>query len=275
MFLFFGLFVCFIVLSSSKLNFPEDLLNSSSLNLNVENFYSFATSDGNPSDKFTSHSYQTMYGMFLIPLLLEAKAKGKTIKMLEIGLGCGMNYGPGKSALLWKQFFGDTAEIWYGEYNEHCVKHERRAGRLHGLNIVTGDQSNVTTLLGWVNQTSGNFDIIIDDGGHTNRQIKTSFDVLYHHALRPGGLYFIEDLQLGRTRGWGDEDYPVMAEIIESWVDQLLINPGDKWLRDRKVIRMSGYPAYYEIPRRMKWIFCQSEACTIAKCYLNDRSRCS
>ena len=40
----------------------------------------------------------------------------------------------------------------------------------------------------------GQFDIIIDDGGHYPDQIKTSFRVLFHSALRPGGVYVIEDI---------------------------------------------------------------------------------
>ena len=31
------------------------------------------------------------------------------------------------------------------------------------------------------------FDVIVDDGGHTNLQIKNTFDVLFPQALNPGG----------------------------------------------------------------------------------------
>ena len=194
-----------------------NVVNSSLWNLTlshqyVSNFLSFGTSQlvtkgAKPSDKFTSHSYQTMYGMFLIPMLLDADKEGKKLKVMEIGLGCGSGAaaggGPGKSASLWKHFFGEkVGEIWFAEYDAACVKREKDAGRMEGLNIVTGDQANVTTLYQWINETKGGFDVIIDDGGHANRMIKTSFDVLFPHALRPGGLYFMEDLHVGRAYSW-------------------------------------------------------------------------
>lgn len=69
----------------------------------------------------------------------------------------------------------------------------------------------------WVVQSGGNFHVIIDDGGHKNHQIKTSFDILFEKALLPGGLYFIEDMQVGRQNYYGanDETGP-MSDIIQS-----------------------------------------------------------
>ena len=51
------------------------------------------------------HEYHIMYGLFLIPVLKNA---GRATKMLEIGLGCAMNYGPGASALLWRKLLPKT-----------------------------------------------------------------------------------------------------------------------------------------------------------------------
>jgi hypothetical protein len=59
---------------------------------------------------------------------------------------------------------------------------------------LVGDQGDIPTLHKWVQQTGGGFDFIIDDGGHTNPQQLSSFMVLFQHALKPGGLYVIEDL---------------------------------------------------------------------------------
>jgi hypothetical protein len=42
---------------------------------------------------------------------------------------------------------------------------------------------------------AGPFDVIIDDSGHSDNQMLMSlFELLYGGALRPGGLYFVEDL---------------------------------------------------------------------------------
>ena len=50
------------------------------------------------SDKFREHTYETMYGLFLAPLQSQPR-----VKMLEVGLGCDMTYGPGASASLWRR----------------------------------------------------------------------------------------------------------------------------------------------------------------------------
>jgi hypothetical protein len=41
-------------------------------------------------------------------------------KILEIGLGCDMAYGPGASAKVWRELFPD-AVVWFAEFNEECV----------------------------------------------------------------------------------------------------------------------------------------------------------
>jgi hypothetical protein len=74
------------------------------------------------------------------------------------------------------------------------------------LFAISGDQGDKATVESWVAKSGGQFHVIIDDGGHKNAQIKTSFDVLFEQALLPGGLYFIEDLQVGRMKGWGSDD---------------------------------------------------------------------
>ena len=216
------------------------------------------------TDKITTHTYQTMYGMFLLPLARDAKRNGQKLKFLEIGLGCNMNYGPGKSVYVWRKLFGDTAEMWEAEYDAKCAKKLKESGELKGINLLVGDQGNSTTVNEWVATSGGKFNVIVDDGGHTNKQIKTSFDILFPKALLPGGLYFIEDLQVSRY----DLDgilIPSIADVIQSYIDQLLIPTA--YLTDK---RFSEYTLQqrklYPIPKDIKWILCQHEACVIAKC---------
>ena len=56
-------------------------------------FYDLAKGLEPTSDKVTAHSYETMYGTFVYPL----KFAAHTPRILEIGLGCNMDYGPGAS----------------------------------------------------------------------------------------------------------------------------------------------------------------------------------
>ena len=217
------------------------------------------------TDKITTHTYQTMYGMFLVPLARDAKRNGQKLKFLEIGLGCNMNYGPGKSVYVWRKLFGETAEIWEGEYDAECAKKLKESGGLKGINLVVGDQANKTTVEEWVVTTGGKFNVIVDDGGHHNDQIKNSFDILFKKALLPGGLYFIEDLQVSRGTGSANDGGPLMADVIESYIDQLLIPT--HYLTDKRFSEYSlQQRKLYPMPKDIKWILCQHEACVIAKC---------
>ena len=72
--------------------------------------------------------------------------------------------GPGASVPLWRKIFGESDEIWMGEYDAACVDNAKQKSQLEGINVVTGDQENQETLKSWVETTGGNFDMIIDDG---------------------------------------------------------------------------------------------------------------
>jgi hypothetical protein len=51
------------------------------------------------SDKATGHRYQYLYAKYLLPL------RHRNISVLEIGLGCGMDFGPGHSASFFAEMF--------------------------------------------------------------------------------------------------------------------------------------------------------------------------
>jgi len=77
-------------------------------------FHDIATSLDPVTDKVTAHGYEAIYDIFL--MLTDEK-----IKLLEIGLGCDMGYGPGASAKIWPRLF-PTGEIWFAELDQDCVK---------------------------------------------------------------------------------------------------------------------------------------------------------
>lgn len=182
------------------------------------------------------------------------RAMAKRVKLFEIGLGCTMRYGPGASVKLWQALL-PGAELWEADHDDACVAKAKADGLLSGVNVLTGDQADAATVQRWASESGGNFDVVIDDGGHSNKMIKTSFDALWPHVV-PGGLYFIEDLQLGRKpltrRGEGDDTKgkAVMADFIEGWVEHLLIHP-----------KQAPHP----LPAGVAFIFCQSQACVIGK----------
>jgi hypothetical protein len=218
-------------------------------NARINYFYNVAKSFDPVTDKVTTHSYQTMYGTFLLPFY-EAKPN---MKFLEVGLGCDMGYGPGASVKLWKKLF-PQAELWEAEFNEACVNKSRANGQLEGIHTLVGDQENNTVLDTWIEQSNGgHFDVIVDDGGHHNCQIYHTF-LKFWPLLNPGGLYFIEDLQAGR---WGNYMVDVetrcngtlMVDVIKDWTEQLI----------------DGHVTKYPLPVGTSFILCQHEMCLIAK----------
>jgi hypothetical protein len=53
----------------------------------------------------------------------------------------------------------------------------------------------------------GPFDLIIDDGGHSDRQQQTSLEWLIPYALTPGGLFVMEDLSCSFQDTWKNGIY--------------------------------------------------------------------
>jgi hypothetical protein len=139
------------------------------------------------TDKVHWHGYQKHY-----ETRLEAY-RSRPIRVLEIGLR------EGASLELWSAYFHPDSEIFgidYGSIDPHCAP-----CNIHGALCFHGDQENRTFLELVLKRSGGNFDIIIDDGGHGYGQQMVSFEVLFERALKPGGVYFIEDIE---TSYWTD-----------------------------------------------------------------------
>ena len=227
------------------------------------------------------HQYNLMYGMFLFPL------RHEKIKMLEIGLGCGMLYGPGASALLWRALL-PKAELWEAEVDGNCVEKHRSSLLASGIRPLIGSQRNATTLRRWMDESGGQFDVIIDDGGHSNLDITSSFDGLWQH-IAPGGLYFVEDLQVGRRikpRWAPSEDTAgarVFSDLVQSWVEQKLVpypplrNNGydspdgtgatdyTSWGHTPSNRHSIAMRERHPLPANLSFVFCQAEACVFGK----------
>ena len=83
----------------------------------------------------------------------------KPIKLLEIGLGCNMNYGAGKSVKVWRELFiHPRFQLWEAEFDEACARKHHNSSE---YSLLVGDQGDVATLNRWVEESGGKFDIII------------------------------------------------------------------------------------------------------------------
>ena len=190
-----------------------------------------------------------MYAQFLMPYYM-AKPN---MKLLEIGLGCDMFYGPGASVKVWQNLF-PNAQLWEAEYNAACVEKSKNEGKLDGINTLTGDQMDIHTLDSWIEQSNGgNFDVVIDDGGHKQCHIWTTFQKLWP-LLKPGGLYFIEDLQVSRDAAYNDVSSPLCPEGTNV-PDEL------KKIIDAMLHRKEEDIGYGDV----KFVFCQRDSCVLGK----------
>jgi hypothetical protein len=172
-----------------------------------------------------------------------------------------MKYGPGASLNLWKKVLEKNRyDLWFAELSQRCVDNYQL--QLDGVQILVGDQGNITTLQAWVRQSKGNFDVIIDDGGHKNSQIMASLTVLWS-LLKPGGYYFLEDLHVGRKPGYfHPHQTPPVTIIIQTWIDHLNIGAKyPEWLSPHAAELIARYP----LPHGLEGIFCQLEACVLMK----------
>eukprot|EP00026_Physarum_polycephalum_P010941 Phypoly_transcript_11128.p1 GENE.Phypoly_transcript_11128~~Phypoly_transcript_11128.p1 ORF type:complete len:287 (-),score=36.80 Phypoly_transcript_11128:254-1114(-) len=180
----------------------------------VDIFYKSSKTLG--TDKVTAHRYELMYGKY-IPFL---RGREK-LKMLEVGYGCGFS-NPGGSARVWRAVFGSKLELHMIEFDGKCVETYKSNITQLGVNIYVGDQSSRKFLQEVITKSGGNFDMIIDDGGHTMEQQRTSVEELFS-AVKPGGFYAIEDMHTSNFDAYRDHNgYPLTTTVVKGYVDLLM-----------------------------------------------------
>ena len=121
----------------------------------------------------------------------------------------------------WQEFFSAGSHVFgigYGQFNDwqtgfktkcHAAKQtatNRTRRSSHGTvdldsrcDLYRGDQSNITFLRTFLEDSGGRFDIIIDDGSHVPDHQRLTFETLWPSVV-PGGLFTIEDVE---TSYWG------------------------------------------------------------------------
>ena len=129
------------------------------------------------------HMYQYLYGKYLFP------ARHRPVKLLEIGLGCDMAYGPGKSMELWMEIM-PKATYYSLEFDSACAEKFRST---LGDRLFVGDQSDISFLQKVKSGIPTLLDIIIDDASHIAPHARVTFREMWS-KLAPGGIYIIEDL---------------------------------------------------------------------------------
>ena len=137
------------------------------------------------------------------------KFQGKNPKILEIGIY------KGGSIDMWKYYFGEECTIYAIDIDQNCKQFEEP--RVH---IFIGDQGSSEF---WDSFKESDFDIIIDDGGHTMHQQIYSFERLYDRVI-DGGVYICEDTHtsyIEQTFNGGLNKQGTFIEYCKNFIDLL------------------------------------------------------
>ncbi|KAJ2966856.1 hypothetical protein NQ176_g9947 [Zarea fungicola] len=194
-----------------------------------------------------------MYGKYL------DRFRDGRVKLLEIGLGCDVPYGPGASYRTWRDFFPNL-DLYFIENNVQCTHHWAELEWLPGTTIFLGDQGDPNFLDYFVESTRGEFDVIVDDGGHHMHEQITSFLHLWR-ALEPGGVYICEDLETSYfpmfhgDASTNDSSKYTMTKFIFELLDDKMI---------------SGTGTKHRISQEIHSIECMKEICAFVKASKTD-----
>jgi len=137
---------------------------------------------------------------------------GKNPKVLEIGIG------QGGSLKMWREYFGESSQIIGFDINEKCRTFEEE-----GIKIYIGDQSSIQSL-SLMTKEEIEFDIIIDDGGHSMNQQITSYKYLIQF-LKMGGVYLCEDVGTSYIKEYKDQE-ETFVDMAKRRIDYVN-SPGD------------------------------------------------
>jgi len=134
--------------------------------------------------------YGPAYDENIHQLREKAVISEKKVKMLEIGIQSG------GSTRVWKRYFRGTLAYTGVDINPRCKQFDSPS---EGITIEIGSQLN-KTFLSYLCTTYGPFDLVVDDGGHTNEMIMTTLLVLWR-CLSDNAVYVIEDLHTLNFKG--------------------------------------------------------------------------
>ena len=94
------------------------------------------------------------------------------------------------------------------------------------------DRPATPTLRRVIGESGGWFDVVIDDGGHAYLHMRHTFEQFFPDILKPGGFFFLEDLQASRmgpegqvpdTRKGPFNKDGVMTEDLRRWMRSVVL----------------------------------------------------
>jgi len=154
------------------------------------------------------YKYGPAYDENIHQLREVAVEKEIKVKMVEIGIQSG------GSTRVWKRYFRGTLEYVGIDIDPRCKQFEILS---EGIRIEIGSQLN-TTFLKSICSTYGPFDLVVDDGGHTNLMMWTSLNTLWW-CLNDNAVYVIEDLHtMNMGSPWLGEGKETIFKKLGDWM---------------------------------------------------------
>jgi len=183
---------------------------------------SYGTDKG--TTKYPCHGFSEVYDDFLNYKRFDIK------KVLEIGIDDGF------SLRMWRDFF-PNATIYGMDVQARQLFSEHRIVTRLGNQAIDNDLNNL------IKDVGGDFDLIIDDGGHVPTHQQITLGYLFKF-LKNKGIYIVEDLHTSFMKDWLSplglcEDSPETAYNVLKKMEvngELItpfINEGDiKYIKD-------------------------------------------
>jgi predicted O-methyltransferase YrrM len=126
---------------------------------------------------------------------LLSHVREQRLRVLEIGL-----YNGG-SLRMWRDYL-PNATLHGIDIDPRTLAYQEE---VPNSQVRLVDQADAHALDAFVAELGGNYDFILDDGGHTMEQQIVSFEVLWPQVM-PGGVYVIEDLGTSYVPSYGGQD---------------------------------------------------------------------
>lgn len=153
-----------------------------------------------------ANDYVDVYDAYL------ADRRDAPLKLLEVGIGVdgpnfrvalvhGRNASGGASIKMWADYL-PNASITGADINPASWLDNERIATYE---LDQGSRKSIAEFIG--KHPDPNFDIIIDDGSHLPDHQQITLEMLFPH-LKPGGIYFIEDLHEFGHGGRERRGYP-------------------------------------------------------------------
>lgn len=139
-----------------------------------------------------------------------SKYKGQEITIVEVGVF------QGGSLQMWRSYFGPKAKIWGIDIDPRCKLLEEQ-----NTKIIIGSQED-ETFLESIYDITGPIDILIDDGGHTQKQQIETFKILFD-KIKNDGVYLCEDVHTSYwlSYGGGSNRMGTFIQFTKKLIDKL------------------------------------------------------